>query len=275
MDAEYDYLFSIITVCYNAESGIEKTITSILKQNNNNYEYLVIDGNSEDQTVAIIKKYYEKFQGRMKVVSEADNGLYDAMNKAVQMSRGRYLAFINADDELCEGILNRIQEKISNGNDGWPGIIYGDCLVIYKYDNKSIEKRRHAVYPINKKTLMKGMGVVHQSMFTSKRVFDCIGVFRIEYTIGADWDFLIRAVKNKISMCYMQIPFSKFTTDGVSSKVHNLQRHEIRKRNKLYKYIDTGFITDLLNVKTMIQLIIGKNNYQKLRFLKNKKREIE
>ena len=271
MNAEYEYFFSVITVCYNAESSIEKTIKSVLSQNNDDYEYLIIDGKSNDQTVAIAQKYHEKFCGRMRIVSETDQGIYDAMNKAIQMSKGHYLVFINADDELCEGVLNKIEAEIAGKNEAWPEIIYGDCLVIYENDDRISGKIRNAVNPINRKTLMKGMGLMHQSMFTSRKVFAHVGMFNIKYTIGADWDFLIRAVTSHVSLYYMPIPFSKFATDGVSSKVHNLQRHKIRKQNKLYRYIDTGLIRDIFHMKTMIQLIIGRNNYQKLRFFINKK----
>ena len=72
---------SIITVCYNSAATIEDTLKSVLKQNYNNYEYLIIDGKSTDDTLKIVKRYEKKFKGKMRVVSEKDKGLYDAMNK--------------------------------------------------------------------------------------------------------------------------------------------------------------------------------------------------
>ena len=83
--------FSIITICYNSEATVERTIQSVLAQSYNNYEYIVIDGVSTDKTLSIVKKYEPLFEGRMKWISEPDNGIYDAMNKGVIASSGDIL----------------------------------------------------------------------------------------------------------------------------------------------------------------------------------------
>ena len=95
----------------------------------------------------------------------------------------------------------------------------------------------------------------------------------MEYTIGADWDFLIRSVKNEAKLEYVDISVCEFDVGGVSSGLHNMQRHRIRKTNGLYRVVDVDFFKDVLNPKVMIQLFIGKNNYQKLRYKMNKKRK--
>ena len=114
------------------------------------------------------------------------------------------------------------------------------------------------------------MGVVHQSMFTYKTLFDKIGEFNIKYTIGADWDFLIRAIRAQAVLKYVPLPICEFDVSGVSSGIHNMQRHRIRKANKLYKLFDIDLLKDVLNPKVIIQLFIGKKNYQKLRYKVNK-----
>ena len=93
---------SIITVCYNSASTIEDTIKSVLAQKYDNYEYLIIDGLSKDNTLDIVKKYESKFKGKMKVISEKDKGLYDAMNKGIKLATGDIIGIINSDDVLID-----------------------------------------------------------------------------------------------------------------------------------------------------------------------------
>lgn len=260
-------LFSIITVCYNSAGTIEETIKSVLAQDFCDFEYLVIDGGSNDCTVDIIKEYEPLFKGRMRWISEPDRGLYDAMNKAVRMAEGRYIEFINSDDKLIAGSLKEIANQTSPNADT---IVYGDSVNIYENGEKKAMKTVKALTHITEKTLIFGMGVIHQSMFCGRKVFDSVGCFNMEYSIGADWDFLIRCIKNNIKMVYCPVAVTEFSIGGVSSKVHNIQRHKIRKANKLYKVVDVGFIRDIFNIKCMIQLILGEKLYRKLRYTVNK-----
>ena len=89
---------SVITVCYNSARTIEATIQSILMQTYSNIEYIIIDGASRDNTLDIIKKYEKEFNGRLTVVSEPDNGIYDAMNKGIRMATGEVIGLLNSDD---------------------------------------------------------------------------------------------------------------------------------------------------------------------------------
>ena len=107
--------FSIITVCYNAAGKIEKTIESVISQTCSEFEYIIIDGGSDDGTAEIVKRYMsdEKMTGKVFFVSEKDNGLYDAMNKGAQLAKGDYVQFLNAGDELFdENVLAKVFEKM-------------------------------------------------------------------------------------------------------------------------------------------------------------------
>ena len=261
--------FSIITVCYNAEQTLEKTIVSVLRQDYLNYEYLIIDGGSNDNTKRWYDQYYTFFNGRCFWYSEPDKGLYDAMNKGVKYSEGQYLIFLNADDELYPNALTAFEAAISQ-EIMMPDIIYGDAMIVYPNNTNNISKIRKANPNITLHSLMFGMGIIHQSMATSIQLFSSIGNFNLLYNIGADWDFLIRAVKSEARLLYIEKTICSYTADGLSSGVFNKQRHLIRKSNRLYKYFDYGYLYDLLNLPTMIQLVVGKTMYNKLRYLINK-----
>jgi glycosyltransferase involved in cell wall biosynthesis len=103
-----EYVISIITVCYNAEDSIVRTIESVLSQKYNGYEYVVIDGSSSDSTNSIIQKYKRCINT---IISEPDNGIYDAMNKGIKKAKGQYIYFLNAGDVF---IHDRVLHLIGN-----------------------------------------------------------------------------------------------------------------------------------------------------------------
>ena len=99
-------LFSIITICFNSEKTIERTIKSVLTQTFADYEYIIVDGGSRDSTLDIVKKYEPLFEGRMKWKSESDRGIYDAMNKGIMRSSGTIIGIVNSDDWLDSEALD-------------------------------------------------------------------------------------------------------------------------------------------------------------------------
>jgi len=124
---------SIITVCLNSENFIERTIKSVLNQNYDNLEYIIIDGKSTDKTIDIIKKYEIQFNGKMIWLSEKDEGIYDAMNKGIKLSSGDWLIFMNSgdyfsDDNVVAKII-KIYNKDKNSLNK-TGLIYGNALVV-------------------------------------------------------------------------------------------------------------------------------------------------
>jgi len=266
---DYNCLISIITVCYNAEKTIAKTIESVLNQNYDNYEYLIIDGASTDHTKDVFDKYLTSFKGRAFWYSEPDNGIYDAMNKGAQLATGRYLLFLNADDTLTDNALSLYDKRITQEGVR-PDIIYGDSVVMYHNGEETKTKIRKAICPITLRSLRKGMGVVHQSMITSKELFVSLKGFNLNFTVGADWDFLIRSVRNDACLVYIDKPLSVFDLDGVSSLLHNKQRHQIRKENNLYVYFDWFMVVDYLKLSSLIQFIFGQSIYNKIRYYANK-----
>ena len=127
--------FSIITVCYNSESTIFETIQSVKNQTYTNYEHIIIDGSSTDNTLDIINKYKNN-SDKVKVISEPDNGIYNAMNKGIKLASGELIVFLNSDDTFESNAL----EIITNHYNSKIDIIYGNVYWQEKYNNKVYEK---------------------------------------------------------------------------------------------------------------------------------------
>ena len=118
---------SIIIVTYNAANHIEYALDSVTKQTFKNFECLIIDGKSKDETINIVEKYCKKDK-RIRYISEPDNGIYDAMNKGYEFSKGEWILYLGADDQLCENILALLNEELTDDID----IVYGNYFIIKK-----------------------------------------------------------------------------------------------------------------------------------------------
>ena len=105
--------FSIVTVCFNSEKTIKKTIESVLQQEFKDYEYIIVDGASKDGTMDVVKNYEDKFEGRLRYISEPDKGIYDAFNKGIRMSKGKYVWIVNSDDYIEPNALEELY-KVSS-----------------------------------------------------------------------------------------------------------------------------------------------------------------
>jgi glycosyltransferase involved in cell wall biosynthesis len=269
MTNRYVPMFTIITVCYNSERCIDRTMKSVLKQKYRDYEYIVVDGNSTDSTVEIANKYIDKFDGRLKVISESDQGIYDAMNKGINLSCGEYVIFINSDDELAENVLNNIYDFI-NRLDNKETIIYGDSINIYRC-HKEIDIQRYIKAPeiIDKSNseIAKSMcGIRHQSMLVHRSIFDNIGVFDLDFHIYGDWDFFIRSLLADISYKYINKNISFYTMDGTSMNPDFSERHRVRIKNNLVNGIDIFYFKDIFSLHSILKYIFGMKRYNKLQY---------
>ncbi|MGB4839007.1 MAG: glycosyltransferase family 2 protein, partial [Saprospiraceae bacterium] len=153
---------SIITVTYNAEPFIESTLISVAEQTFTDYEHLIIDGASDDTTLEVVKKYE---RNQLRVFSEPDKGLYDAMNKAIQKAKGEYIIFLNAGDVFYdEGTLTQVFTK-SNGED----FIYGNTVVVGKGGKtRPYHKKKPDQSVVSYRSFINGMVICHQSMIVRR-----------------------------------------------------------------------------------------------------------
>ncbi len=178
--------FTVITCTYNASDTLERTIRSVDEQTYPNIEHLIIDGASKDDTLVIAGA-----SKRARIVSEPDNGLYDAMNKGIRMAAGDYLIFLNAGDKFHNpDTLSKVAEMLNGDED----VIYGETALV---DNNGIFKRMRrlqAPKELNWKSFKKGMLVCHQA-FWVKRELAVETLYDTKYRYSADVDWCIRVMK--------------------------------------------------------------------------------
>lgn len=200
---------SIITVCKNAQNTIEQTIKSVISQNYNNIEYLIIDGKSTDKTLNIIKRYKSKIST---IISEPDEGLYYAMNKGVEKSTGDIIYLLNSGDLLFSRhtISNIVKVFKKNNSD----VVYGD-IALYESNNpkKLILRRQNHVSNF----FLVHDTIYHQSIFTKKYIFEKYGKFDTQYKLQADYEWILRLIiKNNITFYYTNQVVAKFLRGGLS-----------------------------------------------------------
>lgn len=216
-------LVSVITVCYNAARLLPMTIESILAQDYDNYEYIIQDGNSSDDTRRIIEEYAPRFEEKgilLRFVSESDGGIYDAMNKAVSISSGTWISFMNAGDCFySSSVLSYIfSEKTYPSS----AIIYGDCAE-YEYG-------RFYLFPKNPDNIRSAMPFSHQSMFARRELLSRYP-FRTEYRYSADYDFILNAHDMELHFADVGCVVCITTKDGLSS----VNYHEMLKESARIK----------------------------------------
>ena len=195
---------SIITVCYNSVEYFEEAIESVLSQDYDNFEFIIIDGGSTDGTLDIIRKYEDRL---VYWVSEPDNGLYDAMNKGIAKASGDVVGMINSDDYYLPGAFKKVaaafENKSLDDNIFWGDIMYGDKRVSGWRDWN----------------VTRGAFAPHPSMFCPKKIYDRIGTYSMDYKILADYDFMYRAVNyHHIKHIYLPETIAFFRLGGLASQ---------------------------------------------------------
>jgi glycosyltransferase involved in cell wall biosynthesis len=201
---------SIITVCYNSAATIEKTIQSVANQTYTNIEYIIVDGNSKDGTLDIIKKQKDKIT---QWISEPDKGLYDAMNKGIAMATGDIVGILNSDDTFfSKTVLSEIADfHTKSAIDASVGNI-----VQHKEDGKVVRVYSSKYWKPEK--LKIGFMPPHPSIFFRRELFDKLGFYELGFIIGADYELITRFfLKEKISWNYSGITTTAMLVGGLSS----------------------------------------------------------
>ena len=215
---------SIITVVYNNEATIREAIESVLNQTYPNIEYVIIDGKSKDNTVAIIEEYKDRL-GYFS--SEKDKGLYDAMNKGIQAATGDVIGILNSDDLYQDtNVIADIMKQFNS--DPSLDIVYGDLVYVKKEDISKVVRnwKSKTYYP---KFFDHGNVPPHPSLFVKNTVYKEVGVFNLDFKIAADYEFMLRIFKkHNFNTCYMSRLMVRMRLGGES----NGNINSIAKQNK-------------------------------------------
>lgn len=248
---------SIITVSYNSEKTIERTIQSVLSQKCREIEYIIIDGKSTDGTMSVVDKYRDRISH---IVNEKDNGIYDAMNKGITLAGGEWVLFLNSDDYLCsESVVDNIV-SVLNSIDGSVHIVYGKTWFQFPL----IGKKKLGGCEVEKKDFYFGQAIAHCSCFFKTEMFKVLGMYSQEIKGAADYEWYLRFYSkyNKTNTCFVNEPITVFQDGGASFKYlwDNYQQ-----RKKLSKIYFPFYVSLLYELRS--PLYYGK--YQMLWLLEN------
>lgn len=267
-------LVSIITVCYNSEEYIRDTIESVLRQTYDNIEYIIVDGESTDSTLDIIKEYELKFNGRMIWISEPDDGIYDAMNKGIDMAKGEIIGIINSDDWYCENsievLINNYKEEVD--------IYYGNIYIVREFDNQSYGKIEK---PESIDLLKNDMVIKHPSSFVNKRWYKKFE-YDTKYKIASDYKFMLNSYLKNANFKYINFKFSFMRLGGLSNNniKSKIELFLIKKEIFGYSFFDNLYlIKNILNFyynklrNKIAYIFLNKSQIKNLKLKKFKKIE--
>lgn len=182
-------LVSIITVCYNSEKYIEDTILSVMKQSYKNLQYIIVDGLSTDRTMEIVNKYKTIYNNSIQAISEKDAGIYDAMNKGIELAGGDIIGILNSDDYYVdENVIQRVVDEflISQYD-----CVYGDLDFVDANNKEKIVR----VWKTSKGDFKKGWNPPHPTSFITKSAYKKFGLYKKDYKISSDYDLLYRMIE--------------------------------------------------------------------------------
>lgn len=200
-------MFSIVTVCMSDKLGLMNTYNSLVRQSCDDYEWIVVDGGSQDGTRGFLEALPP---GTCSWISEPDEGLYDAMNKGIESASGEYLLFLNSGDTLArENVLHLVKDEIQE--QAYPDFVYGDACEHDRAGQSFLKKSRRIHW------LWYGMFTHHQAMFYKRAKVGKIR-YRLEYKIAADYGFTSEFLQSSHSNIYMPIPICVFQGGGLTSK---------------------------------------------------------
>ena len=241
---------SIITVCYNSAETIENTINSVLSQTYQNIEYIIIDGGSDDGTLDLLAKYDSKLS---KIISERDNGIYDAMNKGISLATGDIIGILNSDDCYSDiDIINIIVDEFKHND---KDMLFADLMFVNK-NNRIL--RYYSAKRFSPNKLKFGIMPPHPTLFVKKNIYDKYGAYRLNFKIAADYEIFVRfLLVNRLSYIYLDKCIIKMLIGGLSTssleskKIINQETIKALESNGIkanYWCISTKYVTKLLEI---------------------------
>ena len=203
---------SIITIAWNSAETIEATIQSVISQTHEDVEYIIIDGSSADGTMNIVRKHKA---GITKVVSEPDKGIYDAMNKGIELASGDIIGILNSDDFYSdETVLSAVNDAFENNN---TDALYADLIYVDRDDTDKVIRYWRAG-PYKKGAFRKGWMPPHPTFFVKKSCYDLYGTYSLQLKSAADYELMLRMLeKYQINVQYLPKTITKMRVGGQSN----------------------------------------------------------
>jgi glycosyltransferase involved in cell wall biosynthesis len=258
-------LITVITVVFNGEATLEKSILSVINQTYDNVEYILIDGCSTDGTLDIIRKYAHAIDYW---VSEPDAGIYDAWNKAVVCASGNWICFIGADDYLWgDSVLQNMVPTMMSAMPSYK-LVYGAITMVNS--RQEVISRLGDSWEISKKEMRNIMSVPHPGLMHHRTWFENYGLFDASYKIGGDYEMLLRGWPAQDALFVSDLVTVGMTQGGVSSSPKNalLGLREIRRAQLSHgiKLLNLKLLSAFLNVymRLILQILLGQRKAYKL-----------
>lgn len=208
---------SLITATYNSSLTLCDTLQSVLRQTFTDIEYIIVDGNSTDQTISIVKEFEKKFGGRLRWISEPDKGIYDAMNKGIRMATGDVVGILNSDDFYNSSDV-LLQIAMAFEKEPWLDGVYTNLYYVNHNDPQKIV--RHWVSSEFKVgSFAKGWHPAHPTLYLRREVYERYGLFDLDFKLAADFELMLRFFeKNRIKTKYLNITTIRMRLGGATSK---------------------------------------------------------
>jgi glycosyltransferase involved in cell wall biosynthesis len=257
---------SVVTVTYNNDQTLSDTIESVLRQTYPQIEYIVVDGASEDNTVSLLKSYEPKFDGRMKWLSEPDEGLYDAMNKGIRMASGDIVGILNGDDFYNHPTA--LQQVVQTFQESGVQAVYADVRYV-SANNTGRTVRYYSSRNFSPARFRFGFMPAHPTFFTYRQNFDEYGYYDTQYSIAADFDLEMRLLHtHKLSYQYIPLDMIKMRIGGKSNSslrsnaILNKEICKICRRNGVYTNYPLLSLRYLIKIWEFVITKNPKNNKQ-------------
>lgn len=209
---------SLITATYNSIQHLPTVLDSIHQQTYPNIEFIVIDGGSTDNTVEYLKQ--SKLQ--IQIVSEPDRGIYDALNKGIQMATGDIIGFLHSDDlfastQIIENIARAFTIPSKSGKEGTPDIVYGDLVFVDQQDTSKMV-RYWKSQPFKPILIQRGWMPPHPTVFMRREVYEKHGLFNLNLKCAADYEYILRVFRDPtLTIAYLPEVITKMRMGGMST----------------------------------------------------------
>ena len=237
---------TIVTVCYNSAATIRNTLESVASQSNKNFEHIIVDGGSTDGTVAVIREWNKH---PIRLISEPDKGIYDAMNKGIRLASGDIIGILNSDDVYYDSyVLKNVSQVMTDVS---IDVCYADLIYVDQNNlNKIIRYWKSCAF--KKGLFQKGWMPPHPTFFARRLIYEGYGLFDLNYSLAADFELMARLLERfQIKSVYVPKIFIKMRFGGASNKSmfnvikQNMEIYKACKKNNLPVSLSNFFFTKI------------------------------